>query len=66
LGKDLSKQKLELIFWKMEASTKTKVLKIVVNKKLRKKLNRNNFGLNRFGRGKNRTEQKLISLEMLV
>jgi hypothetical protein len=36
LGKDLSKQKLELIFWKMEASKKTKVLKNVVDKKPRK------------------------------
>jgi hypothetical protein len=36
LGKDLSKQKLELIFWKMEASTKTKVLKNMVDKKPRK------------------------------
>jgi hypothetical protein len=31
-----SKRKLELIFWKMEASTKIKVLKNVVNKKPRK------------------------------
>jgi hypothetical protein len=31
-----SKQKLELIFWKMKASTKIKVLKNMVNKKSRK------------------------------
>jgi hypothetical protein len=31
-----SKQKLELIFWKMEESTKIKVLKNMVNKKPRK------------------------------
>jgi hypothetical protein len=49
VGKDLSKQKIEVDFLENKSKYKNKSAEKYGQQKAQKKLNWNNFGLNRFG-----------------